>query len=117
MIGFCLLLINHHRLPLLSEILKKFELLKDQHQGVLRARVEVPQATPEQASQHVKESFSKAIQQKIIWDDQNNGLIAGFKVTVDDVVFEASLDNSLKNYKKYWQPLNHKAREVDKACL
>ncbi len=89
-------LIDNNRLGVLPAIAEQYELLKDNEQGEVEAKIEtaLPLSDAQLADlvSHLKTRFKKDVRPTVT---VNASLIAGVKVTVGDVVIDASVRGRL----------------------
>lgn len=95
-------LIEEKRIGLLPLISKEAMVIDDERRGFLRGVIEGAEA---QVDPKVIEQVKKFLKSKLgrephITYSQNSQISAGYRVNVDDLQLDASLDNQLSNFKK-----------------
>jgi len=101
--SFVLFLIGEGRINTLPEIFKDVIVLDDHKKGFLRGTIE---GANDQASEAFLAKIKVFLQEKlghmpILSYLQNNEITAGYRVTVEDLQLDATLDNQLNNLKDY----------------
>ncbi len=102
LISFINLLINEKRIGLFPMIFKNIIVMDDHEKGFLRGTIEganesMDQGFQEKIINYLKKKLGKDCQLKYV---QSEKVTAGFKVTVEDLQLDASLDNQLNKFKK-----------------
>jgi len=95
-------LIQEKRLSLLPLIYKEVIVIDDDKKGFLRGVIE---GAGESINETQKNKLIKMLKSKINKEPkleykQNSKISAGFKITVDDMQLDASVDNQLKQFKQ-----------------
>jgi F-type H+-transporting ATPase subunit delta len=95
-------LIDEKRIGILPLIIKEVIVMDDERRGFLKGTIEGTNAQIDPAFKAKIESFLK---QKLGREPhldyvQNSNLSAGYKVTVEDLQLDASLDNQLEQFKQ-----------------
>lgn len=95
-------LIDEKRIGILPLIIKEVIVLDDDRKGFLRGRIEgsgsrIDDDFREKIENFIKSKLNKEPKLDYI---QNKNLSAGYKVTVDDLQLDASLDNQLEQFKQ-----------------
>ena len=95
-------LIDEKRIGILPLIIKEVIVMDDERKGFLKGTIEGNGAQVDPAFKAKIESFLK---QKLGRDPQldyvqNSNISAGYKVTVEDLQLDASLDNQLEQFKQ-----------------
>ena len=95
-------LIDEKRIGLLPLIIKEVIVMDDERRGFIKGTIEGTAAQVDPAFKAKIESFLKAKLKREPHLDyvQNNNLSAGYKVTVEDLQLDASLDNQLQQFKQ-----------------
>jgi F-type H+-transporting ATPase subunit delta len=95
-------LIDEKRLNLLPLVFKEVIVLDDHSRGFLRGVVEgASEKADEQAVAKIKEYLESKIGKKIELNySQSSQVTAGYRVTVDDLQLDASLDNQLNKLRE-----------------
>ena len=95
-------LIDEKRIGILPLIIKEVILLDDERKGFMRGIIEGTEISIDPSFKDKIESFLKNKLQKIpnLHYVQNKNLSAGYKVTVEDLQLDASLDNQLEQFKQ-----------------
>jgi F-type H+-transporting ATPase subunit delta len=102
MVGMVNFLIEEKRIGLLPLIVKELIVLDDEKKGFLRGTIEgaedsLDEKIIEQMKQFLKERLGKEPQLKYV---QNDMISAGYRVTVEDLQMDASLDYQLEKFKQ-----------------
>lgn len=95
-------LVNEKRMNLLPLIIKEVIVIDDHNKGFLKGIIEGSQDTISDAEMA---KLKKAIKERIgkeptLTYTQSSSVTAGFRVTVDDLQLDASLDNQLQSFKQ-----------------
>lgn len=95
-------LIDEKRIGLLPLIVKEIIVIDDDRKGFMRGTIEGSDATIDEALKGKILSFlkNKLGREPHLDYIQNKNISAGYKVTVDDLQLDASLDNQLENFKQ-----------------
>ncbi len=95
-------LIEEKRIGLLPLITKEVVVIDDERKGFLKGTIEGQETEIDPALKLQIETFLKAKLGKIpsLSYVQNNNVSAGYKVTVNDLQLDASLDNQLNQFKQ-----------------
>ncbi len=95
-------LIDEKRIGLLPLIIKEIVVIDDERKGFMRGTIEGSDAQIDSAFKAKIESFLKAKLGREPHLDyvQNINISAGYKVTVEDLQLDASLDNQLEQFKQ-----------------
>lgn len=94
---FFMFLIQEQRLPLFPLIFKEVIVIDDHNRGFLRGTIEgAGNDVPADFKQKMQSYLEQKLGRKCDLDyKQNDKITAGFKVTVEDLQLDASLDNQL----------------------
>ncbi len=100
--NFLHFLIQEKRIGILPLIFKDVIVIDDHKKGFLRGTIEGSEA---QLSDEVKNKLKSYLQKKlgkeaVLTYKQNDSVSAGYKVTVEDLQLDASLDHQLENFKE-----------------
>jgi F-type H+-transporting ATPase subunit delta len=95
-------LIAEKRLGLLPLIFKDVVVIDDHKKGFLRGTIEgnedqVPESMKNQLKEYLKNKLGK---EAILSYTKNNQISAGFRVTVEDLQLDATLENQLEKFKE-----------------
>lgn len=95
-------LIDEKRIGILPLIVKEVVVIDDDRKGFLKGTIEGNEANIDEAFKNkiisfLKNKLGKEPQLQYV---QNSNLSAGFKVTVEDLQLDASLDNQLEQFKQ-----------------
>ena len=97
---FIYLLARHDRLDLLKEIYVEFEKLYFEYKEIRKVKIisarELKTAQLETIAQRLKARFKKDIQYDV---EINPRLIGGFKIQIDDFIYDFSVQNQLEKFK------------------
>jgi len=95
-------LIDEKRIGILPLIIKEVIVLDDERRGFIKGTIEGTQAQIDPAFKAKIDGFLKAKlgREPHLEYVQNNNLSAGYKVTVEDLQLDASLDNQLQQFKQ-----------------
>jgi F-type H+-transporting ATPase subunit delta len=95
-------LIDEKRIGILPLIIKEIIVIDDERKGFMRGTIEGSDAQIDPAFKTKIESFLKTKLGREPHLDyvQNNQISAGYKVTVEDLQLDASLDNQLEQFKQ-----------------
>ena len=101
-INFINFLINEKRMGIFPSIFKDVVVLDDHDKGFLRGTIQgansdVDAKFQESITKYLKNKLGKNCQLNYV---QNEEISAGYRVTVEDLQLDASLDNQLDNFKK-----------------
>ncbi len=99
--NFMHFLINEKRIGLMPMIFKNVIVIDDHKKGFLRGTIE---GSEENIPEDIKNKLKSYLQQKlgrepILEYKQNSSVSAGYKVTVEDLQLDASLENQLEKFK------------------
>jgi F-type H+-transporting ATPase subunit delta len=99
--NFMQFLISEKRIGLMPMIFKNVIVIDDHNRGFLRGTIE---GSEESIPSDVKDKLKAYLHQKlgkepILEYRKNNNVTAGYKVTVDDLQLDASLENQLEKFK------------------
>jgi F-type H+-transporting ATPase subunit delta len=100
--NFLHFLIQEKRLGFLPMIFKNVIVIDDHKKGFLRGTIE---GNEEQISEEVKNKLKIYLQKKlgkeaVLTYIQNDSVTAGYRVTVEDLQLDASIDHQLENFKE-----------------
>jgi F-type H+-transporting ATPase subunit delta len=100
-INFMQFLIQEQRIGLMPMIFKNVIVIDDHNKGFLRGTIE---GSEEAIPADIKEKLKKYLQQKlgreaILEYKKSSTVTAGYRVTVEDLQLDASLENQLENFK------------------
>ncbi|MDO9181332.1 MAG: F0F1 ATP synthase subunit delta [Bacteriovorax sp.] len=100
--NFMHFLIQEKRIGLMPMIFKNVIVIDDHKKGFLRGTIE---GSEESIPADVKENLKKYLQQKlgkeaILEYKKNENVSAGYKVTVEDLQLDATLENQLEKFKE-----------------
>lgn len=100
--NFLHFLIQEKRIGILPLIFKDVIVIDDNKKGFLRGTIEGNEA---QLSDEIKNKLRSYLQNKlgkeaVLTYKQNDAVSAGYKVTVEDLQLDASLDHQLENFKE-----------------
>ncbi|MFA6237199.1 MAG: F0F1 ATP synthase subunit delta [Bacteriovorax sp.] len=100
--NFLHFLIQEKRIGLMPMIFKNVIIIDDHKKGFLRGTIE---GSEDSIPTDVKEKLKSYLQQKLGKDTvleykKNNNVSAGYKVTVEDLQLDASLENQLEKFKE-----------------
>lgn len=100
--NFLHFLIQEKRIGLMPMIFKNVIVIDDHNKGFLRGTIE---GSEESIPADVKEKLKSYLQQKlgketILEYKKNENVSAGYKVTVEDLQLDASLENQLEKFKE-----------------
>jgi F-type H+-transporting ATPase subunit delta len=95
-------LINEKRISLLPLLIKEVIVLDDEKKGFLKGTIEgrekeIDGDVQQKIENYIKNKLGKKLSLKYIQTDK---ITAGYKVTVDDLQLDASLDNQLEKLKQ-----------------
>ncbi len=95
-------LIDEKRIGILPLIFKEIIVLDDEQRGFMKGTIEGTAAQIDPAFKAKIEAFVKAKfnREPHLEYIQNAGLTAGYKVTVEDLQLDASIDNQLEQFKQ-----------------
>jgi F-type H+-transporting ATPase subunit delta len=95
-------LIDEKRIGILPLIIKEIVVIDDERKGFMRGVIEGSDAQIDPAFKSKIESFlkNKLGRQPHLEYVKNNNISAGYKVTVEDLQLDASLDNQLEQFKQ-----------------
>jgi F-type H+-transporting ATPase subunit delta len=95
-------LIDEKRIGILPLIIKEIVVIDDERKGFMRGTIEGSDAQIDAAFKTKIEAFLKAKlgREPSLEYVQNNNISAGYKVTVEDLQLDASLDNQLEQFKQ-----------------
>jgi F-type H+-transporting ATPase subunit delta len=95
-------LIDEKRIGILPLIIKEIVVIDDERRGFMKGTIEGNSAEIDPAFKTKIETFLKkkiGREPKMTYV-QNTGISAGYKVTVDDLQLDASIDNQLEQFKQ-----------------
>lgn len=100
-INFMQFLIQEQRIGLMPMIFKNVIVIDDHNRGFLRGTIE---GSEESIPADIKEKLKTYLQQKlgrepILEYKKSSNVTAGYRVTVEDLQLDASLENQLENFK------------------
>jgi F-type H+-transporting ATPase subunit delta len=94
--AYALLVVNNHRFDIFDKLHKEYESLVHKSQGVVQGEVAVTSTVDQTVIQSVQETFQKLCPAQIRWTQkEDNQLLAGFQVRIEDYFYDASLRNQL----------------------
>jgi F-type H+-transporting ATPase subunit delta len=95
-------LIEQKRISLLPIIITEIIIADDHDRGFIRGVVEGNEAACDEAFVSKVKSFlkDKLGKEPILDYKENNNISAGYKVTVEDIQFDATIDNQLQQFKE-----------------
>jgi len=95
-------LIDEKRIGILPLIIKEIVVIDDERKGFMRGVIEGSDAQIDPAFKAKIETFlkNKLGRQPHLEYVKNNNISAGYKVTVEDLQLDASLDNQLEQFKQ-----------------
>lgn len=95
-------LIDEKRIGLLPLIIKEIVVIDDERRGFMRGTIEGNDAQIDDSFRKKIETFLKAKlgREPHLEYVQNENITAGYKVTVEDLQLDASLDNQLEQFKQ-----------------
>jgi F-type H+-transporting ATPase subunit delta len=95
-------LIDEKRIGLLPLIIKEIIVIDDERKGFMRGTIEGSDAEIDPSFKNKIESFLKAKlgREPHLEYVKNDNISAGYKVTVEDLQLDASLDNQLEQFKQ-----------------
>lgn len=95
-------LIDEKRIGILPLIIKEVIVMDDERRGFIKGTIEGTQAQIDPAFKAKIEGFikTKLNREPHLTYTQNANLSAGYKVTVEDLQLDASLDNQLQQFKQ-----------------
>jgi F-type H+-transporting ATPase subunit delta len=90
------MLVDGHREVLIGSVAEQFEVLKHEHESVVRARITSAQALTDQQRAEIVSALEKRYGKKIEAElDVDPGLLGGARVQVGDQVIHASVRDAL----------------------
>jgi F-type H+-transporting ATPase subunit delta len=100
--NFIFFLITEKRMGLFPMIFKDIIIMDDHAKGFLRGTINgsdenIDQATKEKITTYLKDKLGKNCELDYV---QTENITAGYRVTVEDLQLDASLDNQLDKFKK-----------------
>ena len=100
--NFCLFLIEENRIGLFPLIFKEVTVIEDDRRGFMRGTIEgvdneISREDKARLTELLKEKLGKEAQLEYV---QNGDLTAGFRVTVEDLQLDATIDNQLNKFKQ-----------------
>ena len=100
--NFVLFLLQEKRIHIFPLIFKEIIVLDDHKRGFLRGKIEgTDEKIADEVKVKIKNYIEKRTGQKTSLDYcQNENVTAGYKVTVEDLQLDASLDNQLNKFKE-----------------
>lgn len=95
-------LIDEKRIGLLPLIIKEIVVIDDERRGFMRGTIEGNDAVIDENFKKKIETFlkNKLGREPHLEYVQNNNITAGYKVTVEDLQLDASIDNQLEQFKQ-----------------
>jgi F-type H+-transporting ATPase subunit delta len=95
-------LIEQKRIGLLPFITKEVIVVDDHEKGFIRGSIEGFEASlPSDVKKDLEEYIAKKTGKKPVLEyQQNEGISAGYRVTVEDLQLDASVDNQLERFKE-----------------
>jgi F-type H+-transporting ATPase subunit delta len=100
-ISFMYVLINNNKIKILSGILEQYNILKDKSEFLLRGEITITETVSSEWAKEIEEVFVSVLKKKIVWSKKiDNSLLAGFKVKIDDKVFDASIKKQIEKLNK-----------------
>lgn len=95
-------LIDEKRIGLLPLIIKEIVVIDDERKGFMRGTIEGNDTTIDESFKKKIETFlkNKLGREPHLEYLQNNKITAGYKVTVEDLQLDASIDNQLEQFKQ-----------------
>jgi F-type H+-transporting ATPase subunit delta len=95
-------LIDEKRIGLLPLIIKEIVVIDDERRGFMRGTIEGNDAVIDDNFKKKIETFlkNKLGREPHLEYVQNNNITAGYKVTVEDLQLDASIDNQLEQFKQ-----------------
>lgn len=100
--NFMNFLIQEQRIGLMPMIFKNVIVIDDHRKGFLRGTIEGSDATiPEDVKNKLKSYLQQKLGKEAILEyKQSNMVTAGYRVTVEDLQLDASLENQLEKFKE-----------------
>lgn len=100
--NFMNLLIEEQRIGLMPMIYKNVVVIDDHRKGFLRGTIEGAEASiPDDVKNKLKSYLQQKLGKEAILEyKQSNNVTAGYKVTVEDLQLDASLENQLEKFKE-----------------
>ena len=100
--NFMNLLIEEQRIGLMPMIYKNVVVIDDHRKGFLRGTIEGAEASiPDDVKNKLKSYLQQKLRKEAILEyKQSNNVTAGYKVTVEDLQLDASLENQLEKFKE-----------------
>lgn len=100
--NFMHFLIQEGRIGLMPMIFKNVVVIDDHKKGFLRGTIEGSEANiPDDVKNQLKSYLQKKLGKEAILEyKQSNNVSAGYKVTVEDLQLDASLENQLEKFKE-----------------
>jgi len=100
--NFMNFLIQEQRIGLMPMIFKNVVVIDDHRKGFLRGTIEGSENTiPEDVKNKLKSYLQQKLGKEAILEyKQSNAVTAGYKVTVEDLQLDASLENQLEKFKE-----------------
>ena len=100
--NFLHFIIQEKRIGMLPMIFKNVVVIDDHKKGFLRGTIE---GREENIPEDVKNKLKKYLQEKlgktpVLNYQQNESMVAGYRMTVEDLQLDASLDHQLENFKE-----------------
>jgi len=94
-------LINERRIGLINLVFKELIVMEDFEMGFINGKIEGATATISEADLKVLENFitAKTNKKLKVKYEQNSGITAGYKLLIDDLQLDASIDSQLKKFK------------------
>lgn len=106
---FLKLLVNHNRENLVKDILDGFLFLKYESEGKVKAFVKTAVKMDDEEIKKIKEKIDGFTGKNSLPEfTEDNSLIGGFTVQVDDIVLDASIKRQLENLKSKFKGINIK---------
>ena len=100
--NFMNLLVEEQRIGLMPMIYKNVVVIDDHRKGFLRGTIEGAEASiPDDVKNKLKSYLQQKLGKEAILEyKQSNNVTAGYKVTVEDLQLDASLENQLDKFKE-----------------
>lgn len=101
LVNFMQFLIQEQRIGLMPMIFKNMIVIDDHKRGFLRGTIEgaeenIPDEVKEKLKQYLKEKMGR---EAILHYKKSANITAGYRVTVEDLQLDASLENQLEKFK------------------
>ncbi|MBU0650486.1 ATP synthase F1 subunit delta [bacterium] len=96
-IFFICIIIDNNRIKLIPQIYECFISLKEKHEFLIRGSICVTKTVDEGLVEDIKKEFETFLNKKISWNVlTDNTLLGGFKIKIEDTVYDASVKNKIK---------------------